>query len=147
MVDKDHPMTHYYSPHTGEHINTNTPADWMSSTALPVPSYDPTTSSAIFTNGAWSVVQAPPADSVIPPKVTEVTMRQARLALLGAGLLDDVDAALNAIPNEAQRKAALIEWEFSNTVQRDMSLVQQLAPALGLSEQQLDNLFAQAAQL
>ncbi len=88
-----------------------------------------------------------PADSVIPPKVTEVTMRQARLALLGAGLLDDVDAALNAIPNEAQRKAALIEWEFSNTVQRDMSLVQQLAPALGLSEQQLDNLFAQAAQL
>jgi hypothetical protein len=88
-----------------------------------------------------------PADSVIPPKVTEVTMRQARLALLGAGLLDDVDAALNAIPNEVQRKAALIEWEFSNTVQRDMSLVQQLAPALGLSEQQLDNLFAQAAQL
>ena len=88
-----------------------------------------------------------PADSGIPSKVTEVTMRQARLALLGAGLLDDVDAALNAIPNEAQRKAALIEWEFSNTVQRDMSLVQQLAPALGLSEQQLDNLFAQAAQL
>jgi hypothetical protein len=88
-----------------------------------------------------------PADSVIPPKVTEVTMRQARLALLGAVLLDDVDAALNAIPNEAQRKAALIEWEFSNTVQRDMALVQQLAPALGLSEQQLDNLFAQAAQL
>ena len=88
-----------------------------------------------------------PADPVIPPKVTEVTMRQARLALLGAGLLDGVDAALNAIPNEAQRKAALIEWEFSNTVQRDMALVQQLAPALGLSEQQLDNLFAQAAQL
>jgi hypothetical protein len=88
-----------------------------------------------------------PADPVIPPKVTEVTMRQARLALLGAVLLDDVDAALNAIPNEAQRKAALIEWEFSNTVQRDMALVQQLAPALGLSEQQLDNLFAQAAQL
>ena len=53
-------MTHYYSPHTGEHINTNNPADWMSSTALPVPSYDPTTSSAIFTNGAWSVVQAMP---------------------------------------------------------------------------------------
>ena len=88
-----------------------------------------------------------PADPVIPPKITEVTMRQARLALLGAGLLDGVDAALNAIPNEAQRKAALIEWEFSNTVQRDMALVQQLAPALGLSEQQLDNLFAQAAQL
>ncbi len=79
--------------------------------------------------------------------VAEVTMRQARLALLAAGLLDDVNAALNAIPNEAQRKAALIEWEFSNTVKRDMALVQQLAPTLGQSEPELDDHFEQAAQL
>jgi hypothetical protein len=25
-------MKHYYSPHTGEHINTDSPQDWMSST-------------------------------------------------------------------------------------------------------------------
>jgi hypothetical protein len=62
---------HYYSPHTGEHINTNTPADWMSSTALPVPIYDPTTSSAIFANGVWSVVQALPALTP-PPRFTSL---------------------------------------------------------------------------
>lgn len=88
-----------------------------------------------------------PADPITPPKITEVTMRQARLALLGAGLLDDVTAALNAIENANAKAAALIEWEFSNTVKRDGVLVQQLAPTLGLTESQLDSLFAQAATL
>lgn len=82
-----------------------------------------------------------------PPQITEVTMRQARLALLGAGLLDDVTAALNAIENANAKAAALIEWEFSNTFKRDGVLVQQLAPTLGLTESQLDSLFAQAATL
>ena len=50
-----------------------------------------------------------PADPVPVPVITSVTMRQARLALLGAGLLDDVDAAIAAISDPVQRKAAEIE--------------------------------------
>ena len=88
-----------------------------------------------------------PADPIIPAVPQSVTMRQARLALLHAGLLDDVDAAIAAIPDPAQRKAAEIEWEYANTVERQSAFVQQLAAGLGLSAEQMDDLFVQAAAL
>ena len=81
------------------------------------------------------------------PVPQQVTMRQARLALLGAGLLDDVDAAIAAIPDPVQRKAAQIEWEYASTVERQSPFVQQLAAGLGLSAEQMDDLFVQAAAL
>ena len=81
------------------------------------------------------------------PKVPEkVTMRQARLALLGAGLLPSVDAAIDSLP-EPTKSAARIEWEYSGEVWRDKALVQALAPALGLTDAQLDQLFITAATL
>lgn len=83
--------------------------------------------------------------STRPP--ASVTMRQARLALLGAGLLDDVDAAIAAIPDAAQRRAAEIEWEYAQTVDRNSPFTQQLASGLGLTSEQLDALFTQAAEL
>jgi hypothetical protein len=73
-------------------------------------------------------------------------MRQARLALLAAGLLPMVDAAINALP-DPPRTAARIEWDYSNEVHRDKPFVQMLGGALGLTAEQLDNLFTQAAQL
>ena len=75
-----------------------------------------------------------------------VTMRQARLALLGAGLLSQVDAAIDALP-EPQKSAARIEWDYSSEVHRSRAFVQQLGAALGLTNQQLDALFTQAAKL
>lgn len=87
------------------------------------------------------------AEVVIPPKApTEVTMRQARLALADAGLLPAVDAAIEGM-QEPQKTAARIEWEYSGTVQRNKPLVLALAPALGLTETQLDELFVRAATL
>lgn len=88
-----------------------------------------------------------PADPIPAPVITSVTMRQARLALLGAGLLDDVDAAIAAITDPTQRKAAEIEWEYAQTVDRDSSFTQQLSAGLGLTAEQLDALFTQAATL
>lgn len=81
---------------------------------------------------------------LVAPKV--VTMRQARLALLGAGLLQQVDQAISALP-EPQQSAARIEWDYSSEVHRDRAFVQQLGQALGLSDEQLDTLFIQAAAL
>lgn len=75
-----------------------------------------------------------------------VTMRQARLALLAAGLLPAVNAAVAAMPG-AEGDAARIEWEFSGTVERNWPLVEALAVALNLTEQQLDDLFVAAAAL
>ncbi len=76
-----------------------------------------------------------------PPVPQSVTMRQARLALLGIGLLDDVDAAIAAIPDPVQRKAAEIEWEYATVIDRNSSLVTVLSAQLGLDAATLDNLF------
>ena len=88
-----------------------------------------------------------PADPIVPVVPQSVTMRQARLALLRAGLLDDVDAAIAAIPDPVQRKAAEIEWEYAQTVDRSSPFTQQLAAGLNLTAEQLDALFTQAAGL
>lgn len=85
----------------------------------------------------------PPEPPVVP---SAVTMRQARLALLGAGLLDDIDAAINSLPSP-QKEAARIEWEYSQEVQRHNGFVSVLAPMLGLTEAQTDALFIAAAGL
>ena len=75
-----------------------------------------------------------------------VSMRQARLALLGAGLLTAVTNAISALPEPA-KSAALIEWEYSNEVWRSKGFVVDMAGVLGLTSQQLDDLFVAAAAL
>lgn len=77
---------------------------------------------------------------------TVVTMRQARLALLSQGLLSNVDAAIAALP-EPDKSAAQIEWEYSQTVERNRPFVQTLGAALGLDDSQLDALFVLAETL
>ena len=81
------------------------------------------------------------------PIPQSVTMRQARLALLNVGLLDDVDAAIASIQDPVQRKAAQIEWEYATSVDRNSEFVQNLAAGLNLSDTDLDNLFTQASEL
>tara|TARA_R110000782_G_scaffold114830_1_gene204970 strand:- start:454 stop:930 length:477 start_codon:yes stop_codon:yes gene_type:complete len=71
-----------------------------------------------------------------------VTMRQARLALLSAGLLPAVeDAIAGAGP------AAKIEWEYAQEVERAAGLVPTMGAALGMTEAQLDALFIKASEL
>lgn len=78
---------------------------------------------------------------------TVVTMRQARLALLQSGLLAQVEAAIAGIEDAGQRQAVQIEWEYAAEVNRTHPWVQTLSTALGLSEEQLDQLFIQASTL
>jgi hypothetical protein len=88
-----------------------------------------------------------PSPPVPPDPVPDsVSMRQARLALLGAGLLDAVEATIAAMEG-AEGKAAQIEWEYATEVRRDSPLVAGLTAALGLTEEQLDSLFLQAVAL
>ena len=86
----------------------------------------------------------PPVPPV--PVPAAVTMRQARLALLGAGKLAGVTAAINALPSP-QKEAAQIEWEYSQTVERNRGFVLLLSAALGLTDAQMDALFVNAAGL
>lgn len=75
-----------------------------------------------------------------------VTMRQARIALLQAGLLDAVNNAIASMQGSSG-DAARIEWEFSNEVKRNQPLVLAMKPILGLTDDQLDQLFLTASQL
>lgn len=89
----------------------------------------------------WSIVELPP---VSPPN--SVTMRQARLALLAVGKLQAVEDAIESL-EEPYKTAAKIEWEYSQEVRRDKEFVQMLAPIIGLSESDLDDLFILADTL
>jgi hypothetical protein len=101
-----------------------------------------------FAVGDFDVKPSPPEykEPYVAP-VVSVTMRQARLALLSAGLLDDVESAIADIEDQVQRKAAEIEWEYAQTVNRDSQFTMQLAEGLGLTEEQLNNLFTVASSL
>ncbi len=82
-----------------------------------------------------------------PPVPQSVTVRQARLALLRAGLLDAVDAAIAAIPDPVQRTAAQIEWEYATVIERNSPLVTSLAAGLGLTAADIEALFEAASRI
>lgn len=99
---------------------------------------------------AWDVIALTPAEIEAAHRARvpqSVTRRQARQALLLAGLLDNVQPAINAIPDPVQRGMAQIEWDDSQQFERKRPLLVSLAAGLGLGEEALDNLFIQAAQL
>ena len=75
------------------------------------------------------------------PKV--VTMRQARLALLQSGILQTVQDAIANSTDEAMK----IEWEYATEVKRDWGSLVALTTALGMTSQELDNLFQLASTL
>ncbi len=76
------------------------------------------------------------------PVPESISPRQARLALLAAGLLDAAEAAVNQAGPVAK-----IYWEYAVEWRRDEPVLIQLAAALGLTPEQLDDLFRQAATL
>ena len=81
------------------------------------------------------------------PIPQSVTRRQARQALLLAGLLSSVQAAIDGIADPIQRGLAQIEWDDSQAFGRDRPLLIALATALGLDSSELDQLFITASGL
>ena len=81
-----------------------------------------------------------------PQVPASVTMRQARLALHAAGLLSQVEVAIEALP-EPNRTVARIEWDYASEVHRASEFVTLLGAALELDKQSLDDLFLKAREL
>lgn len=77
----------------------------------------------------------------------QVTRKQARKALAMAGLLNLVQPAIDAIADPQARQLAQIDWDDSTTFERDNTTLLQLAQALSLSAEQVDQLFISAARL
>ena len=74
---------------------------------------------------------------------TSITMRQARLALIQAGLLDTINNAIATGTDEVMK----VEWEYADEVKRDWDSLNTMATGLGMTERQLDDLFILAGTL
>lgn len=114
------------------------------------PDYDPETQTVregepVLSAGVWRqtwIVEPIPA----PPVPGEVTRRQAKIVLSRAGHLAQADAAIAAMTGQPGEEAR-IDWADASVFRRDNPLIAGMATALGLSADQVDGLFRQAAQI
>ena len=96
------------------------------------------------------VTERTPEDDIAPPQPTPATLsaRQVRLWMVRNGVsLSAVDAAIDAIPDEQQRQEVRVEWHHAPYVERSHPMLVPLASALGLTEEQVDQAFTEAATI
>ncbi len=98
---------------------------------------DPEVISNLLRKG-WQETDLPPVSEAGPP--VSITPRQMRLALLRAGILPAVEAALSQAGPEAQ-----IEWAHSLEFRREHPLVISMGAALGFDDAGLDSFFTTAS--
>lgn len=88
-------------------------------------------------------------DAATPARlvIMDVTPRQIRQALVLSGVtLEQIDTALNALP-EPMKTMAKVEWEYSNSFQRNRPLVAAVGVMLGWTSGQIDALWLFAGTL
>ena len=90
-----------------------------------------------WTGSGWEPKPIPPV-----PVPEAITPLQARRALRAADLLDAVNAWIAIQPDDAQEA-----WEYCVEVRRDSPLIAGAQAGLGLTDEQVDDLFRQGAAL
>lgn len=75
-----------------------------------------------------------------------ISMRQCKLALNEFGLLSQVDGAI-ANMTEPDKTKAQIEWQYASVVDRSSKWINDLGTQLGLTNQDINNLFKLAKTL
>ncbi len=133
-----------YSPHTGEHVPTDNPADWMGRAGVPAPSYDPVGQGCFWRNNKWVVEDVVPEPAPVPDEVTPAQGLMALHALKGI-TEGDVLAAIDTIGDPALRYQAQIAYQKATRWQRASVTMQTVAALLSLTEQDMDDLFTLAA--
>ena len=101
-------------------------------------------SAALASADGFELVPAPPPPP--PPVPGEIANWRAKAVLELAGLLVGVETALDAMPEPA-RTVALAAWNGGAALARNGPTVLALAPALGLTDAQVDDMFRQADAL
>jgi len=93
---------------------------------------------------AGSIDLGPPVETIEP--VPMITPRQLRLWLLSRGLLAQVPALIEAMP-EPDRSVAQIEWEFATVFEHDHPFMKALGSAVGMTDKDIEAGFREAAKL
>lgn len=90
-------------------------------------------------DGGVIITEPPPPVATIPQSISRF---QARAALLAAGRLSDVEAAVAAADPFAQ-----LAWAEAQEWRRDSPTLLALAKGIGLTDAEIDDLFIQAAAI
>ncbi len=90
----------------------------------------------------------PQPEPVLDPVPEEVTLRQFLMAADRSGLLAKLEAlkTSDGIPQQTRRDIHFF-LEYSNFIERGHPLIAQLAPVVGVTESQINDLFRAAAAL
>jgi len=113
-------------------------SDWAPDVGEPIPA-----TADVQIGWTWDGANFAPPVPAPPPVPVEAQLWQARAVLDQMGLLATVNAAVAASENPALRAV----WEYGNVITRDSPGLADLAAALGLTDEQVDNLFRAAAVL
>lgn len=92
----------------------------------------------VWSNGQWVAGPTP-----VPASVPNLF---GRLALLQAGRLADVEAALAALA-EPQKAEAMVWWDYSPVIERQHPLTIQIGAACGMTDADIDGFFVSAASI
>lgn len=82
-----------------------------------------------------------------PVKLSPLTNRQFKLALLDAELLDDVELAISNIEDPAIKRRIQIEYEYATTFNRDSDSINIMINLLDLSTDIVDEMWIKALTL
>jgi len=93
----------------------------------------------MWRNGQLMRREVPQPPEPVPQRITAL---QARRALLAADMLDQIEAAIARQPRAVQ-----ITWEYATEIHRDDPMLVEVAQAVGLNTNTLDDLFRAAAKL
>lgn len=105
---------------------------------------------------SWTPIPARPSEQhrwngwawevTAPSAPATVSARQIRLWLIRNGVsLSAVDAAIDAISDALTRDSVKVEWEYAPYVERTHPMLVPLATALGLTVEDVDRAFVEAA--
>lgn len=89
-------------------------------------------------NGEWVIPVLVPAS---------ITKRQGRQQMILMGIIDQVQTAIDAIPDPTQKALVQSFWDDSAKYERNHPQMIQLAEIIGLTSEQLDQAFIEAAKL
>ncbi len=134
-------MTNLYSPHTGEHIRADVPADWMGRADSAAPAYDPQTQACFWRDDRWEIIALISSDDRVPEAIEAL---QALLALDAAGLAPAFAAWANS-PERTFAERAFIDR--ARTWRRDNPVLIAGAADMGITPEQLDQLFIAGAAI
>lgn len=111
------------------------PIDWTSRATWKI-DYD------LSATAAQQIAAQQVLEAFDPAAIFQVTMRQARLALVHVGLYAQVQNTVAAADPATQ-----VWWDYSDTVERANPILNAVAAQLGLTSAQVDALFKTAATL